>query len=203
MGKSTLAEQLATRGYLVVPEAARRLIRSEQNRQARARRRGERYPALLPDEDLLGFQSRLLEVHHSAEQHATDEAIRSGRDLVFDRTAADGLAFLMEAGISPREHYSLYKMHIDLLREGRYDAVMLLEPLSTYVNDGQRKESQQQARRLHERLRTIYTHLGRRFGFDVISVPALPVEERLDYVLDRIDPRRGGKPRRDERSAAP
>ncbi|MCA9667441.1 MAG: ATP-binding protein [Myxococcales bacterium] len=186
VGKTTIAKALAKRGYLIVPEAARLVIKSEQDKAAR---RGKRYLPKLPVVNWLPFQERVLNVHKVIEKRARRQAAKTGQTLVFDRSAADGLPFLVQSGHSPKKHYDLFKRHLQHLKNARYDTILLLEPLdrSQYVNDAQRRETAQESQVLQSRLHDLYTRTAKRYGFKVISVPALPVDQRVDLVIDLIE----------------
>lgn len=89
-GKSTLIAALAARGYAIVPEPGRRVLRAGG-------------PA--PWEDLAGFLRACLAL--AVTDHA--EAARSRGPVVFDRCAIDavsGLEALGEAVVDPGLHYA-------------------------------------------------------------------------------------------------
>lgn len=186
VGKTTIAQALAKRGYLIAPEAARLVIKSEQGKAAR---RGASYKPKLPVVNWLPFQRRVLNVHKVMEKRARHKAAQTGQPLVFDRSAADALPFLVQSGHSPLAHYGLFKEHLQHLKAAKYDTIVLLEPLGAgkYVNDAQRRESQHESAQLHERLRDMYSRLAPRYGFKVVEVPSMPIEARVRFVVDAIE----------------
>ena len=65
------------------------------------------------------------------------------------------------------------------LRHKRYRRVFFLAPLDSYEQGGGRLESERQAREISEQVFAAY----RRWGYEPIVVPALPVAERVAWIL--------------------
>lgn len=66
----------------------------------------------------------------------------------------------------------------------RYDYVFLMPPWQEiYAGDNERLESFEESVRIHHFLKSTYTD----FGYEVIPVPKVSIEERTKYILDFLD----------------
>lgn len=175
VGKTTLIDGLRARGYLAVPEAARHVIQREQGKSPRLR-------PVLPWTDLVGFQHKVLRQQSRWE----NSAAIAGRTVALDRSFVDPIAYLLQSGQGPRQQPALYRKIFGKIRRAGYTKVFFLDQLPRYVNDPQRKESVREARQIHDQLFKVYTQMGKRFGFDVVRVPAIGVDQRLDFVLRQM-----------------
>jgi predicted ATPase len=162
IGKTTLIELLAAAGYAIVPEAARLVVEDEESRGGDAR------PWSNPPRFQKLVAEKQLELEAAAEKR--------GGDLYFlDRGLVDGHAYCKIANIeSPALIYGSGK--------NRYSHVFLLDPLPSYRNDGVRYESEEKGMRIHNEIAAAY----REFGYNPISVPILPPEGRMKFILDHI-----------------
>ena len=66
----------------------------------------------------------------------------------------------------------------DWLRKKRYKRVFFLEPIPDYERSEVRMESQALARQLSDQVRALYAD----YGYTLISIPAMPLEERLSLI---------------------
>lgn len=159
IGKTTLIKLLALRGYAIVPEAARYVIEQEQAIDGDA----------LPWKDNAKFQEKVM-----IYQIELEEVI--GEEITFlDRGLVDGDGYSAHFGNLPPEGLA------DLGR-GRYEKVFLLDQLPNYQNDESRLEDFEEAGRIHQALEDAYV----RFGYDIVKVPVLPPDERVEYILAQI-----------------
>lgn len=117
---------------------------------------------VLPWMDLKGFQAEV------AARQLLLESRLNGHPVFLDRGLVDGLAY----GAQLPE---------DLCR-GRYNKVFLLARLPNYQTDAERKETPEEAKMLHEKIRTVYQHQGYR----VIDVPVLEPTARVDWILRNV-----------------
>lgn len=165
-GKSTTLDELARRGYTVLPEAARAVI-DEQ------RRAGSPYvPWTTDDADYAHFQSLIVE-RQLAQERAAPEGL-----VFLDRGLPDVIPFYEGRGIVPPPIVTA---------PGRYEQVFLLEPLPPehYRTDAVRRETVEEARALQQTHRDAYTCLG----YEPVVVPSLVAGrllspgERADYLL--------------------
>ncbi|MGI9027498.1 MAG: AAA family ATPase [Candidatus Saccharimonadales bacterium] len=162
VGKTTLLAELERRGHQTVPEAARLVI----------------------DEGIAGGQTiqeiRASEKHfqHQVMQRkiAIEAALKSDALTFFDRGLHDTISYLIHNGFSVEQW-----IH-EAASQVRYKTVFLLEPLQTYVQDYARTESRQEVELLTVALYKVYADAG----MQPVRVPAMDVDKRSDYILQRI-----------------
>lgn len=159
VGKTTVIELLASRGYTIVPEAARMIIEEERVKQSN----------ILPYKNIQAFQQRV------AERQFELEAKARGNIIFYDRGIVDGYAYCkinnVPAPQSVIEH-----------AKGRYDIVFFLESLGTYMEDGIRSRKLEDAERIHAQIKEAYLE----FGYNPIVVPVLPPEQRMEFILNMV-----------------
>ncbi len=159
IGKTTAIEILASMGYRIVPETARMIIEEERIKDS----------DVLPWKNVEKFQEKVAQLQLKLEESATG-------DFVFmDRSIIDGYGYCKLANIEP-------PALIEEIARERYDKIFLLDPLKKLEDDGLRFENEDQAKTVHQLIINAYKH----FGYDLISVPVLPPQERVEYILDRI-----------------
>ena len=161
-GKSTLLAELAARGFSVVEEPGRRIVRQELEG------RGEALPWI----DLAAFARRAIKL--SIEDHAAASQ-RPGWTF-FDRGLVDAAAALQHATGEP--------LREDLLTAYRYhDRVFLTPPWpEIYENDPERKHGLEEAVAEHERISALLPRLG----YNVVMLPKVPISERVDFLLQHL-----------------
>jgi predicted ATPase len=159
-GKTTLIDLLATGGYKTVPEVGREYIERE-------------IAAGRTLEEIRGNDTVLAPVFAKIQLESEGRLQRD--DILFlDRAFPDCLGFFRLVGRDPNEilaqcfHY-------------RYASVFLLDRLP-YQKDDARNESDAASSFLDECLYADYTALG----YDVIRVPVLPPQERLNFVIKKL-----------------
>jgi predicted ATPase len=159
VGKTTLIDYLSSSGYAVVTETARDVIEQQQKTNG----------TILPWINQMAFQKRVLSM-----QLARENDISS--NLVFiDRGILDGIAYLRVAGLEVPNIFLNNAYN-------RYDCVFLIEPLSTYVRDHQRREKHKISKKLHQILKETYQE----FGYKIITVSANSIEKRVDFIISSI-----------------
>jgi predicted ATPase len=159
-GKTTLIGLLADRGFQTVPEAARQLMEKEK---ARGRTIEEIF------EDGAAFERVLKDFQQEIEHRLC------ATDVVFlDRALPDCLAFFRFFGLDPNEILAECLHH-------RYASVFVLDLLPLQL-DGARIEDDTFTVVLDELLVRDYDALG----YHVVRVPVLSLQERLEFVLERL-----------------
>jgi predicted ATPase len=159
IGKTTILELMAQRGFAVVPEAARYVIEIEQACDGDA----------LPWKDNTKFQQRVMETQLEFEN-------KIGEGIIFlDRGLIDGHGYCNHFGTTTPEG-------LIELSAGRYEKVFLLDQLPDYRNDESRLENFEEATRIHEAIASAYISLG----YEIIRVPVLSPDERVEFILNRI-----------------
>ncbi len=168
VGKTSVIDELARRGYCTVPEAARQIIQEQ---------------LLLPDgilpwKNLEKFQDLVLDKQMDLQGDACERADKTGHDLIFlDRGARDGIGYL-EA-----DNKSSYLMRVDIRCDAmQYDSAFLLNPLLEYRNDSERKEDAKTARRIHDAICKAYLDTD----LPVFNVPVMSIEERVGFILNKV-----------------
>ena len=163
-GKSTLLTALADRGYDIVPEPGRQIVREQLEKGGDA----------LPWLDARAFAECVIE-----RAVAAFDAVESNpAPVFFDRSFLDAISFLEDRiGDLPRV------LH-DLIRERRYSERIFMVPpwREIFVNDSERQLGFEDA--VAEYGRLLETLPG--FGYVPVVVPKAPIDERVDFVLDAI-----------------
>lgn len=158
-GKSTLLAELGRRGFEVVEEPGRRIVRDELATGGDA----------LPWVDLAAFARRAVQL-------AIEDLgrIRDGRGWVFfDRGLVDAAAALEHATGEPAlETFG---------RAHRYHGTVFLAPPwpEIFTTEAERRHSLEDAIAEHERLAKAYPRLG----YEIVELPKSSLAARADAVL--------------------
>jgi len=159
-GKTTLISSISKKGCHACHEAARLLIDKEISE-------GKTLEEIRIDE--LEFQRRVLEMKLEAESKLPKNEI-----AFIDRGIPDSIAYYKFYGFDLSEILKFCK-------EKRYKKIFFLEPLP-FEKDYARIENEKQAKRLGELIKKAYLDLG----YDVVTVPRMPLEERVNFVLSNL-----------------
>lgn len=159
-GKSSVVSHFESQGYRVVHETARayidELLKSGKSLQE-------------IKADLLNFERtifhRKLKIEASLPQNET---------IFFDRGLPDSIAYFLSAGLDPSEP-------IEKSRSVRYHRVFHFQRLK-FQNDHVRGEDDRMAENLDRLLKQTYEKLG----YPIVHVPLLTVEQRVDFILQRL-----------------
>ena len=160
-GKTTTIELLRGRGFHVTNEQASDIISEELAK-------GRTLLEVRADGDW--FQQEILT------RQLEDEATLKVDETVFlDRGVPDGLGYERYLKLTPNPALHLAS------QQARYRKVFLLECLPVKI-DWNRHEDAQVQQEIHDAIRATYLELG----FDLIDVPALSPEERVEFILERL-----------------
>ncbi len=161
-GKTTMIRLLAQRGYHTTIEHARHFIDTQRvtGRTVAEIRANQRE-----------FQRSVLMMQLRQEQ-----ALDPNQLCFLDRALPDSLAYYRYLGLEPEPEL------LDALKTASYRKVFALD-LLPLARDYARAEDSLAQSRIHALLLEVYEGLG----CPVERVPVLPVEERLDYILSRVD----------------
>ena len=159
VGKTTLLRELATRGYAIVEESARVIIR-------------ERVAAgLSPRPDPRSFAAEILHRDRSKYEQTPDD----GRWTFFDRSALEAVGMVQEAAPMPASEMAALLGTFNF-----HPAVFILPPWpEIYTKDSERDHSLNHCVAVHEALVSWYN----RCGYQVQEVPRLAPAERARHVL--------------------
>jgi predicted ATPase len=162
-GKSTLLAELHRRGYGVIEEPGRRIVKEELATGGTA----------LPWIDSVAFVRRAM-----AMALADLEAIAAGGEgwVFVDRGLIDAAAAL--------EHLTGEPVLQRLGAQHRYHQRVFLTPPwpEIYATDPERRHGLDEALAEYERLLEVYPSLG----YEVVVLPKVGVAERADFVLARL-----------------
>jgi len=162
-GKSTLLQHLQLRGIRVVVEPARPILAQQRNVQGNGL--PERDPRLFVE---LMF-SRMLDTYQQSEPLLGP--------ILFDRGIPDILAYAALFGFEfpPGENAAhLYRYNPDVFIAPAWEQI--------YCTDDERTLPFSQAREFGNSVRAIYE----RFGYTLIDLPCVCVEERADFILRHL-----------------
>lgn len=159
-GAGKIIQELAIRGYQVVPEIARVLI--------------DRHVTLgiSPEEfrkNEAEFQQRIFR-----EKLETEQRIPRDRIVFFERGVPDSIPYYQINGLDTQE--------VERVSRERYKKIFFLEQLPVYTKDYARLEDEETARRLSELLYKCYSELG----YEVFLIPTLTIMDRVQMILSQL-----------------
>jgi len=160
-GKTTLIEMLSAKGFQVIPESARDFFMREI---ARGRTLDE-----------IRLDGGALQRGIAALQLRYEDGFDVGKVTFLDRAIPDSLAFYRLHGLDPDE----------ILREcfhHRYAGVFILNRLPLHRDQTLGPEDDANSAFLDEWLERDYHALG----YEVVRVPVLSPQERLEFILARL-----------------
>lgn len=160
-GKTTILKELEKIGYIIYPEAARVLIDEEMAK-------GKSLKEIRGDE--AKFQRKVLKIKIGVERAAPKDKI-----VFFDRAIPDSIAYYQICGLNPKEV-------LQFCQKKAYRKIFLFEKLS-FNQDYARVEDSKTIEKLNALLRESYKNLG----YEVIEIPAVPIEKRVKKILSEID----------------
>lgn len=156
-GKTTLLGAAAAAGLATSPEVARQILKAPGGMALRER-------------DPLGFAEAMVEGH----TREFEAAAGKGTLVLFDRGLPDVVGFLDVSGlpVSPAIHRACQNL--------RYYGPILRAPAwaAIYAQDAERIQDWDQAVASDEAV----TAAWRRYGYDPIDLPLVPVEGRLAFL---------------------
>jgi len=159
-GKTSVIRELERLGYRVVHEVARAYIDAQLNK-------GKNLKQIKGNG--LAFE------HHILNCKVEIEASLAQDDVVFlDRALPDSIAYFKKEGLDPNEP-------LEKSKAVRYKKVFLLERL-VFEKDPVRSEDEASALELERLIKDSYQMLG----YDVVCVPVLSIQERTEFILQRI-----------------
>ena len=169
-GKTTLIEALRREGFSATAEAGRGVIQD----QVRIGGRG------LPWQDPAAFAELML----CWEMRSHHQALELPGLVLFDRGVPDVAGYLDWQGMPVPDHLERAVRSFPYRRQ-----VFITPPWpEIFRRDAERKQTFDEAVRTCQSMVKIYT----RYGYDLIEVPCLPVEERARFVLSHLP--RAGQP---------
>lgn len=162
-GKTTLLNTLAARGYHVVEESARAIIRDRLGRDLPPRPDPRQFAADVMRRDIKNFH----------------EALAQPGWVFFDRAIPDGMCMLDQVTPLGRRKVGALAERFAYRRQ-----VFMFPPWAAiYCNDAERDQTFADATRVFRMLSDWYT----RCGYAVVDMPLESVDERCDFVLKTLE----------------
>ena len=159
-GKTAVICELERRGYPVVHEAARAYIHEElQKGKTMAQIKG----------DILAFERHILYQKIEIEQ-----SLSKNTAVFLDRAIPDSIGYYLLEGLNPDDP-------IQKSGRWRYKNIFFFERI-TFEIDTVRSEDDEIAAALNDLLKKSYQMLG----YEIISVPLMAVEDRVDFILKHL-----------------
>jgi len=171
VGKTTLLEELQKRGYEIVPEIARELIKEQQKNNGNA----------LPWKNKDLYKEIMFDCSVNSFEYI-DKKLNHQTPVFFDRGFLDTICYarLIQSEISER-----MKRYAENWRYNKN--VFILPPWKgIYETDNERRQDWQEAVLTFEKMLEIY----KSYGYNVVELPKKPVNERADFVLEFIEQNR-------------
>ena len=159
-GKTSVICGLEQRGYQVVHEVARAYIDEELQK-------GKNIDQIKAD--VLSFESHILNRKIEIEKSLNEEAL-----TFLDRAVPDSIGYYILEGLNPDDPIKKSKMI-------QYKKIFFFGRLK-FVKDPVRSENDKIASRLDRLLQESYQMLG----YEIIRVPPVSVEERIDFILENL-----------------
>ncbi|MEC7838601.1 MAG: AAA family ATPase [Chlamydiota bacterium] len=160
-GKSSILTELANRGYSIVLEPGRQIVKEQTAID------GDALPWTNLDKFLELALSRYLLMYNS-EQEKT-------QFVFFDRSIIDALLV----------DQSQPKYFENAAKKFRYNRLVFLVPpwKEIYVGDKERKHGFEEAFKEFNELLIKY----KKYGYETVLIPKLPVKERVDFILEKLN----------------
>lgn len=160
-GKTSVINALEQQGFRVVHEVARAYIDENIHR-------GKRLEQIKADP--YQFENHILLTKLKI------EASLPQNEVVFlDRAVPDSIAYFQLEGLDPAQP-------VEKSNVVRYKKVFLFERLA-FLEDGIRSEDDLLAERIDNLLEAAY----RKLDYEILRVPAISVEERTAFILERLE----------------
>ena len=161
-GKSSIISELIKRGHLCHHEVAREIIQENK-------RNGIDH---FPWKNMSLFSDQVLD------RSISNISNLNGQFCFFDRSIVDLIAYLQLNNIFENQRY------VNSISMVGYNKNVFYLPYweNIYINDQERKESKEEAINIGNQLRKVYFDLG----FNLIDVPYGNIQQRTDFILNRV-----------------
>ncbi len=163
-GKTTTLEALRARGYLCVDEAARQILKEQAASGGDATHDGD--------------QARYRDLMLARGVHDYRAVTETTAPVFFDRAIPElsGYGNAPGEGDPPRVRQAI--------ADHRYNETVFVFPAweAIYAHDAERKHSFAHAVAVYEMVCAVYP----KFGYLVVEVPCVSVEERATFILERV-----------------
>ncbi|MBL6657144.1 MAG: ATP-binding protein [Flavobacteriales bacterium] len=156
-GKTSLIDELKQKGYPCYEEVSRQLIKRME----------------------ISTSFKDFNFEDEVFNHRKKDFLDASKELQFyDRSMIDNLAYLTKNKLTISEN-----MHKDCKQHKYFTKIFILPPWhDIYETDNERVEDYKEAVDIHSYLIEAYT----KYDYSLIEVPKTTLEERIDFILNRI-----------------
>lgn len=165
-GKTTLLESLESKGFSIVPEVAREIIKEQIETNGNA----------LPWGDKEQYTELMLK--RSVDSYLDIGSKNSNEIFFFDRGIPDTICYAEMTGqiISSEMANAINNYHYNR-------KVFILPPWKEiYQTDSERKQTWEEAEYTFRIMKKVYLHSG----YDVIEIPKTDIQMRAEYVINYL-----------------
>lgn len=167
-GKSTLLVELNNKGYAVVPEVGRELVKEQ------LAVKGDITPWSNPKAFSEVLIAKSIEAYHQANMitNVMDQMI------FFDRSFLEGISYYQSLNKNDSNKYNHF------VEELRYYPTVFMAPpwQNIFIQDDERKHSFEDAVSEYKRLLIFYAQSG----YHIVELPKVNINERLQFVISHI-----------------
>ena len=162
-GKTSLIHKLQQEGFICIPEISREIVSQQIAIEGEA----------LPWKNLAAFSKQVAVLRKAQFINATKNSTH-----FFDRGLIDVVAYMNIDKLEIPEFIS------DFLNKNKYHSTVFITPIweEIFENDRERKENIEQAILIEKQLKKCYQS----FGYDIIEIPKLSIEERVNFIISHI-----------------
>ena len=162
-GKTAIINALKKEGHSCAEEISRTIITEEIARGGDA----------LPWKNLAAFSQQVIALRKAQYTNAPQD-----RTHFFDRGIIDVIAYLKHDKLADNNNF------MQIAKQFPYNKTVFYTPIwaEIYTNDSERKEDINTAKNIEKILLTTYQS----FGYTLVTVPKLTVNERTAFILSKI-----------------
>lgn len=163
-GKTSLIEELSTRGYTCHPEISREIIAHQLATGG----------TITPWQELDKFSELVINERLKQFKKATSEL------EFYDRGIIDSFAYLLKDNLLIDS-----KWHTIANNNKYYKKVFITPPWEEiYTQDNERKEDFETATEIHKYMIAAY----KLYSYEICIIPKLSIEERINFIINQIEP---------------
>lgn len=174
-GKTTTLNALKEKlkgntSYHFIDEIATRYIHEQQK------------SGIDPFANLIKFERTVI-TQQTAEEDAVSE---NDSCTILDRSILDDLAITEMLEVGKSEHIDVAKEIETVAMTRHYDLVFILDQLPFEKTVDRREKDAADAARQDKYIRSTYAKFYNQLGYDIITVPVMPVNSRVDFILNEV-----------------
>jgi predicted ATPase len=137
---------------------------------------------LEPFSDMIKFEHRVL-----AQQIEEEDAVsEEGSCTILDRSIIDDYAITKTLNFEEPIKAGLLDEFKAAAKTRNYDLVFILDRLPFQKTSGRKENAENEAITQDQVIRETYKQFKAELGYNVISVPVMPVEKRADFIIAEV-----------------